>query len=454
MGRPGAFLEIPRRLPTPRSPRLRVLDWRPFEPGLGDAAAKEQGARCMDCGVPFCHSGCPLGNPIPEFNDAVYRGDWQEASRLLHTTNSFPEFTGRICPAPCESSCVLALQEAPVTIESIERAISDRGWQHGWIRPQPVDRQTGRTVAVVGSGPAGLAAAQQLARQGHGVTVYERDDRPGGLLRYGIPDFKLDRSLLDRRLAQLEAEHVRFVTGCALGADVSLDELKERHDAVVLAVGAGRPRELAVPGRELAGIHPAMEYLVASNRVVAGDLEQSPIHAADLDVVVLGGGDTGADCVGTAHRQGARSVTQIDVMPQPPERRDDDSNPWPERPRTLRTGSSHREGGRRAWSMRTERFEGVQQVQAVSGHTDDGEAFRLDAGLVLIAAGFVGVDEATASHLGLGQVGPIPATEWSVEPGVFACGDARLGPTLVVQAIAEGRDCAEAVGAWLGRDGG
>jgi len=449
MGRPGAFLDVPRTLPKPRSTRLRVLDWRPFEPGLADADAREQGSRCMDCGVPFCRSGCPLGNRIPEFNDAVYRVDWEEAAHVLHSTNNFPEFTGRICPAPCESSCVLALHEAPVTIESIERAIADRGWEQGWIKPQPAETATGRTVGVVGSGPAGLAAAQQLARRGHAVTVYERDDRPGGLLRYGIPDFKLDRAVLDRRLQQLVAEGVTFVTGCALGTDVTLDELRHRHDAVVLAVGAGRARELSIPGHELDGVHLAMDYLVAANRVVAGDLAPSPISAEGLDVVVLGGGDTGADCVGTAHRQGAKSVTQIDVVAKPPERRDPDANPWPQQPRTLRTGSSHREGGRRAWSMRSERFEGVRRVQAVSGRSDDGEPFRLEAGLVLIAAGFVGVDGATASHLALGDERLIAATEWSVEPGVFACGDARLGPTLVVQAIAEGRSCADAVDGWL-----
>jgi glutamate synthase (NADPH/NADH) small chain len=446
VGRVGAFLEVPRRLPSPRPARLRVLDWKPFEPGLSDGDARQQAARCMDCGVPFCHSGCPLGNRIPEWNEAAHRGDWKRALQLLHATNNFPEFTGRICPAPCEASCVLAPTSAPVAIEALERAIVERGWSEGWITPLPAP-PNGRRVAVVGSGPAGLAAAQQLARRGHTVTVFEKDDRPGGLLRYGIPDFKLDRALVDRRLEQLRGERIAFRCGVALGRDVSLAELQAGHDAVVLAVGAGRARDLPLPGRERAGVHLAMDYLVGANRVVAGDRAAPPIDAAGLNVVVLGGGDTGADCVGTAHRQGAASVTQIDVAPAPPEHRLAD-NPWPELPRTRRDSSSHAEGGERRWDLRTERFEGDERVRGVLGRTGSGVPFGLPAQLVLIAAGFVGIDRDAATHLGVRSLLSSPTYERA--PGVFACGDARLGPSLVVSAIAEGRACAAAVDASLG----
>src|SRR5580704_11714489 len=368
MGKPTGFLEYPRELPLAQAPAERVHHWHEFHEHADETLLRNQGARCMDCGVPFCHtgaliegmaSGCPINNLIPEWNDLVYRGLWKEALERLHKTNNFPEFTGRVCPAPCEGSCVLGINEPPVTIKSIECAIVDKGFEEGWIVPDPPAKRTGRKVAVVGSGPAGLAAAAQLNRAGHWVTVIERADRIGGLLRYGIPEFKLEKRLLDRRLALLTGEGVVFRTGVNVGVDVPVDELRREFDALVLAGGATRPRDLKVPGRELSGIHFAMEYLTLQNRRCEGDgiADERFITAKDRHVIIIGGGDTGADCLGTAHRQGAGNIHQLELLPRPPDDRGE-NNPWPLWPNIFRVSSAHEEGGKRMYSIATQRFRG------------------------------------------------------------------------------------------------
>jgi len=494
MGKPTGFMEYPRRLPRRRPVPVRLRDWKEVYEPFEEAASKEQGARCMDCGIPFCHDGCPLGNLIPEWNDLVYRDDWPEAMERLHATNNFPEFTGRLCPAPCEAACVLGINDNPVTIERIEYEIVERAWDEGWVTPQVPSVRTSKSVAVVGSGPAGLAAAQQLVRAGHHVTVFERAERPGGLLRYGIPEFKMEKAVLDRRLAQLEAEGVTFVCstavgvaaggagplepgeqrglGTACGPEVTVRpaaDVRAAFDALVLAGGATFPRDLPVPGRELAGVHLAMEYLKPSNLVQEGSLAAPTISAEGKRVVIIGGGDTGADCLGTAHRQGARSVHQLEIMPEPPSDRQAD-NPWPVWPLILRTSSAHEEGGERLFSVTTTEFvdDGSGTVRALRGHTVEmrteeghpvfeplpGTEFELECELVLLAMGFVGTERrAVVEELGL-EVTPrgtvVADAAWSTNvEGVFVCGDQTRGQSLIVWAIAEGRSCAAAVDRWL-----
>ncbi len=471
MADPKGFLKYTRELPGKRPVAERVKDWKELYVDFPKEKTRQQAARCMDCGVPFCHSGCPLGNIIPEFNDAVYRQNWKQAVELLLSTNNFPEFTGRICPAPCEAACVLGINQPPVTIEHIEKTIAEEAFERGYIRPRPPLWRTGKKVAVVGSGPAGLAAAAQLNRAGHLVTVFERKDRIGGLLRYGIPDFKLEKWVVERRVALMEAEGVRFRTHAWVGKNVSVEELLDAFDAIVLAGGCTVPRDLKLPGRNLKGVHFAMEYLEQQNRRVAGDRipPRKAILATDKDVVVIGGGDTGADCVGTANRQGARSVTQLEILPMPPRERSADS--WPEWPRILRTSTSHEEGCRREWSVNTVEFVGddkghvralvLEEVEWVydeqaGRHTfqpREGTRRELPCQLALIAAGFVHPEhKGMLQQLGvaLDARGNVLAEDYrtSVDK-VFAAGDMRRGQSLVVHAIAEGRECARAVDAWL-----
>jgi glutamate synthase (NADPH/NADH) small chain len=442
MGKPTGFIQFPRETPVKRDVAVRLKDSREIEGKLDDANLSIQASRCMDCGVPFCHStsGCPLGNLIPEWNDLVYRGDFQQALDRLHATNNFPEFTGRVCPAPCESACVLNVESVgtePVTIKQIEKQIIDRGFKEGWIRPQIAVKRSGKRVAIIGSGPAGLACAQQLARAGHDVTVYERDQRLGGLLRYGIPDFKLEKSHIDRRLLQLEAEGVVFKTGVSIGRDLSLEELNA--DAVVLAVGATQARDLAIEGRNLHGVHLAMPYLSEENERVAGLRASVSIDAKDKHVLILGGGDTGSDCLGTALRQGARSVTQLELMPRPPEAR---ANVWPEWPYVFRTSTSQEEGGVREFGLLTKRFIGRDRVEAIEtvGIEWQGKTFsevpgserHFAADLVLLALGFTGPEPAFFDSA-------------KTRANTFVCGDAVRGASLVVWAIWEGRACAEKV---------
>ncbi len=444
------FLEIPRTSPPKRPVGQRVRDWEEVEGDLALPVLQEQAGRCMSCGVPFCHGGCPLGNHVPEWNEHVREGRWREAADALHATNNFPEWTGRVCPAPCEQACVLNLEGAPVTIEHIEKQIVERAWAEGWIEPRPAASSTGLSVAVVGSGPAGLAAAQQLARAGHAVTVLERDARLGGLLRYGIPDFKLDKRTIDRRLAQLEAEGVAFRTGVEVGRDTSLDALRAEHDAVLLAVGAQRGRDMPLPGRALPGVHLAMEYLVGQNRVVGGERPTTHLDAAGKRVVVLGGGDTGADCVGTAHRQGAAEVFHFHYKPAPPSERSPET-PWPYWPMVAQATSSHEEGGVRGWSLVTKAFLGKERLEAmrvvevewVDGRMQErpGTERNIPADLALLAIGFTGPDSAL----------DCAATEdfRTATAGLYACGDARTGPALVVNAIWEGREAARNIDADL-----
>jgi glutamate synthase (NADPH/NADH) small chain len=466
MGKPTGFLEYPRELPPRRPVEERVNDWFEIYHEFPIEKVSTQGARCMDCGVPFCHTGCPLNNIIPDWNDLVYRGRWRDAARVLHSTNNFPEFTGRICPAPCEAACVLGINEPPVTIKNIEKTIIDHAFAQGWIHPHPPAQRTGKRVAIVGSGPAGLAAAQQLARAGHWVTVFEKADRIGGLLRYGIPDFKMQKHLIDRRVEQMSAEGVEFRTGAHIGVNVPVSDLRKEFDAIVLAGGAEQPRDLKVPGRELKGIHFAMEFLPQQNRRVAGDRVDPSVSilATGKRVVIIGGGDTGADCLGTSHRQRAASVRQFEIMPMPPAERSA-ATPWPLWPLQLRTESSHEEGGLRDWSIATTHFTGdergnVTQLHAVRVGPPPkfepiaGTEFTLDVDLVLLAMGFTGpVRNGMIEELGveLDQRGNIKTGEdyMSSVPGVFAAGDARRGQSLVVWAIAEGRKAARSVDKFL-----
>jgi glutamate synthase (NADPH/NADH) small chain len=464
MGKVTGFLEHTRERPQRRPPAERIKDWFEIYEPFPEANIATQAARCMDCGVPFCHTGCPLTNIIPDWNDLVYRGRWREAIRQLHATNNFPEFTGRICPAPCEASCVLGINEPPVTIKQIEKTIVDRGFEEGYIRPEPAAVRTGKRVAVVGSGPAGLAAAQQLARAGHDVTVFEKNDRIGGLLRYGIPNFKMEKHLIDRRLEQMRGEGVKFQINAHVGGNVPVADLRKGFDAILLAGGSEQARNLNVPGRELSGIHFAMEFLPQQNKVCEGDQVANQILATGKRVVIIGGGDTGADCLGTSHRQGARSVTQFELLPKPPDSRSP-STPWPLWPMQLRVESSHEEGGVRDWSVNTVKFTGdeqgnVKQLHAIrvspppAFQQQPGTEFTLDADLVLLAMGFTGpVKNGMIEQLGveLDQRGNVKtgADYMSSVPGVFAAGDMRRGQSLVVWAIAEGRKAARGTDAFL-----
>ena len=464
MADPRGFLKVTEReLPKKRPVPVRILDWREIgEPG-DKAVLKRQAGRCMDCGVPFCHQGCPLGNLIPEWNDLTWRGEGRAASDRLHATNNFPELTGRLCPAPCETSCVLGINQPAVTIKSVEQAIADEAFANGWTEPHPPARLTGKTVAVVGSGPAGLAAAQQLTRAGHTVAVYERDDRIGGLLRYGIPDFKLEKRTIEARLTQMQAEGTRFRAGVKIGRDISWDDLYARFDAVVVATGAPVARELGIPGRELDGVHLAMDYLVQQNRAVAGTQPANQITASGKHVVVLGGGDTGADCIGTAHRQGALSVTNLAIGVQPPSERPD-HQPWPVHPNLFEVQSSHEEGGERTYLASTVEFLAnaagevralkIADTEIVDGtrRPKAGTEREIPADLVLLALGFTGADASIGTELGVAfERGlPLRQPDFSTErPGVFVAGDAGRGASLIVWAIAEGRAAAAAVDAYL-----
>jgi glutamate synthase (NADPH/NADH) small chain len=479
MGKITGFLEY-ERLEEPREPReTRKKHYREFYARLDDQSAGVQGARCMDCGIPFCMQGCPVNNIIPDFNDLVYRQDWKNAIETLHSTNNFPEFTGRVCPAPCEEACVLRINEDPVGIKSIEHAIIDKAWEEGWVRAQPAPHKTGKKVAVVGSGPAGLACAQQLARAGHDVTVLEKSDRIGGLLRYGIPDFKLEKGVIDRRLEQMRAEGVKFRTsvlvgtqppGRGVGSDakvnISAESLLAEFDAVVLAAGAEQPRDLPIPGRDLAGVHFAMDFLPLQNKRVAGDQEVKDLWATDKHVVIIGGGDTGSDCVGTSNRHSARSVTQFELLPMPP---DVERNPvWPYWPTRLRTSSSHEEGVSRDWSIATKEFVGekgaVKSLKTVRLEWKDGKPAEIagsetviPADLVLLAMGFVSPLQSLLEEFGVqtdargNAKAPTDGEGAYVTsvPTVFAAGDVRRGQSLVVWAIREGRQCARAVDEFL-----
>jgi glutamate synthase (NADPH/NADH) small chain len=461
---PRGFLTTPRETPTRRPVDLRLMDWREvYEPFAGERL-RDQAGRCMDCGIPFCHNGCPLGNLIPEWNDLVWRDDWRAASERLHATNNFPEFTGRLCPAPCETSCVLGINADPVTIKQVEVSIIDRAWDSGWVQPQPAEMSTGKAIAVVGSGPAGLAAAQQLARAGHTVVVYERADRIGGLLRYGIPEFKMEKAHLDRRLRQMSQEGVKFRPGVEVGVDVTMGDLRKRYDAIVLAIGATQWRDLAIPGRELAGVHQAMEYLPGANRVQEGDIDTAPLDAAGKHVVIIGGGDTGADCLGTAHRQGAASVTQLEILATPPDARPT-GQPWPTYPMTYRVSSAHEEGGDRVFAVSTEEFIGESGVLEGLRIVDvgwregspimvEGSARVLRADLVLLAMGFTGPETVILQdELGVeidGRGALVREDDYSTSvDGIFVAGDAGRGQSLIVWAIAEGRAAAASVDRYL-----
>ncbi len=470
MGKPDGFLQFKRETPSRRPVEERLNDWQEVYKPFPELKLMEQGARCMDCGVPFCHTGCPLGNIIPDWNDLVYRQQWAEAIRRLHATNNFPEFTGRLCPAPCEEACVLGINEPPVTIKNIENSIVERAFEEGWIVPEPPDKRTGKKVAVIGSGPAGLAAAQQLNRAGHEVVVYERADRIGGLLRYGIPEFKMEKRIVDRRLALMEAEGVVFKTNANVGVNIAIDDLRRDFDAILLTGGATLGRDLPIPGRELNGIHFAMEYLPLQNKRCHGDAvpEGEFITAKDKNVVIIGGGDTGADCLGTSHRHGAKNVVQLELLPKPPPARNE-TMPWPYWPTILRTSSAHEEGGVRDWSVATKKFTGengkVKLLHCIrlewifeNGRSTmkeiPGSEFTIDADLVLLAMGFLGPEKkGLLEQLGveLDQRGNVKADENYMTnlPGVFAAGDLRRGQSLIVWAIWEGREAAVGIDKFL-----
>jgi glutamate synthase (NADPH/NADH) small chain len=460
MGKITGFMEYQREQPGRRPVTERINDWFEIYQPFPKEKVQTQGARCMDCGVPFCHTGCPVNNIIPDWNDMVFRDRWKDAIRTLHATNNFPEFTGRICPAPCEAACVLGINEPPVSIKLIEKSIIEHAWEQGWIKPEPPSVRTGKRIAVIGSGPAGLAAAQQLNRAGHSVTVFEKWDRIGGLLRYGIPDFKMEKWTIDRRINQMTTEGVTFVTNAHVGVNVSVEDLRKEFDALVLTGGAEHPRDLPVPGRELKGIHFAMEFLPQQNRTVAGDHVDGQILATGKRVVIIGGGDTGADCLGTSHRHKALSIHQFEIMPKPPDSRAS-STPWPLWPLQLRQESSHEEGGMRDWAIATTSFSGDEHGNVKKLHgirvgappkfeAMPGSEFTLDVDLVLLAMGFTGpVKKGLIEQLGVkldmrGNVATDEHYQTSV-PGVYAAGDLRRGQSLVVWAIAEGRKAARAI---------
>jgi glutamate synthase (NADPH) small chain len=466
MGKHSGFMEYPREHASRRPVIERVNDWFEIYQDFPEEKLRAQGARCMDCGVPFCHTGCPVNNLIPDWNDLVYRGRWKEAMRQLHATNNFPEFTGRICPAPCEAACVLGINEPPVTIKQLEKNIIERAFAEGWVHPEPPSFRTGKKVAVVGSGPAGLAAAQQLNRRGHWVTVYEKADRIGGLLRYGIPEFKMEKHLIDRRIDQMKAEGIQFVTSAHVGKNTPVEDLQREFDAMLLAGGAEHPRDLNVPGRELNGIYFAMEFLPQQNKRCHGD-ELDPVTdilAGNKHVVIIGGGDTGADCLGTTHRQKPSSVHQFEIMPMPPAERAPQT-PWPLWPMQLRTEGAHEEGGIRDWSVATQKFTGdengkVKHLHAIRVGPPPkfepilGSEFTMEADLVLLAMGFLGpVKNGMLEQLGvdIDQRGNVATNEnyMSSVPGIFAAGDMRRGQSLVVWAISEGRKAAESVDRYL-----
>ncbi len=461
MGDFQGFMKHGRELPARRPVPVRIKDWQEVYEPFPEEHLQVQASRCMDCGIPFCNQGCPLGNLIPDWNDLVYRDRWREAIDRLHATNNFPEFTGRLCPAPCESACVLGINQDPVTIKQIELTIIEHAWEEGWVEPVLADGPTGRSVAVVGSGPAGLAAAQQLTRAGHAVTVFERADRLGGLLRYGIPEFKMEKRVVDRRIDQMRAEGTRFRTGVQVGVDITGEELREQFDAIVLAGGSTTARDLPIPGRELAGIHQAMEYLPLANQVQQGDLGESPIDVKGAKVVIIGGGDTGADCLGTAHRQGAAEIHQFEIMARPPDTRAD-VTPWPTWPLMYRTSSAHEEGGERVFSVNTECFvdDGSGRVRALKAHEVvmvdgrfqpvEGTDFELECDFVFLAMGFTGPEsDWITAQLGVeldGRSNVARDDDWATNvDGVFVAGDMGRGQSLIVWAIAEGRACAAAV---------
>jgi glutamate synthase (NADPH/NADH) small chain len=469
MGELGGFLKLHRVEPRKRPIAERIDDFKEYVLPQAEPKLREQGARCMDCGIPFCHSGCPLGNLIPDWNDLVYRGRWQDAIDSLHATNNFPEFTGRICPAPCEAACVLDINDDAVTIKQIEQSIADRAFDEGWIVPEQPPYRTGKTVAVVGSGPAGMAAAAELNKSGHTVTLFERGDRIGGLLRFGVPDFKLDKGVVQRRVDILEQEGIEMRTGVNVGVDITADELREQFDAVVMTIGSTIPRDLPVPGRELDGVHFAMEYLEMRNRYVAGEFPNgTPITAEGKHVVIIGGGDTGADCLGNSHRENPASITQFELLPEPPPERPDDLTPWPRWPLILRTSGAHEEGGERRYSVMTTHLTGEDgKVKQLHGHEVgpppefkkiEGSDFTIDAELVLLAMGFLHPQhEGIVEQFGLeldGR-GNVADDEFATSvPGVFAAGDARRGQSLIVWAIAEGRQAARAADVYLEALGG
>ena len=466
MGKPTGFMEYQRETPARRDVEERTKDWNEIYVNFPAQKVQTQTARCMDCGLPFCHTGCPVNNVIPHWNDLVYRGRWKEAIVILHSTNNFPEFTGRICPAPCEAACVLGITSPPVSIKAIERSIVDHAFQKGWIRPERPERRTGKRIAIVGSGPAGLAAAQQLNRAGHHVTVYEKNDRPGGLLRYGIPDFKLEKELVDRRIEQMQSEGIVFTTRANVGGNIAAEELRRTYDALLLCGGAEAPRDLPIPGRDLKGIHFAMEFLPQQNHRVAGD-KTDPAHeilATGKNVIIIGGGDTGADCLGTSIRQGAKAIHQLEIMPKPPDDRSP-STPWPLWPMQLRTETSHEEGGVREWGVATTKFEGDEKGNVMKLHLVRvgpppafapiaGTEFTIDADLVLIAMGFTGPQKKGLLEqlsVTLDSRGNVETDGRYMNPatGVFAAGDMRRGQSLVVWAIAEGRKAARSIDMYL-----
>ncbi|HEY9046491.1 MAG TPA: glutamate synthase subunit beta [Ohtaekwangia sp.] len=471
MGQIDGFMKFDREMPKSRDPKERIKDYKEVYNPLDKEKVKQQAARCMDCGVPFCHNGCPLGNNIPDFNDAVYNGKWEEAIKILSSTNNFPEFTGRICPAPCEASCVLSINNKPVTIEYIEKTIAEQAFEKGYLKPTLPKQRTGKRVAVIGSGPAGLAAAAQLNKAGHWVTVFERSDRIGGLLRYGIPDFKLEKHVIDRRLRLMEQEGIVFRTNAHVGVNISAKHLQDEFDAIVMCGGASAPRDLPIPGRQLKGVHFAMEFLSQQNKRGAGDnIFAEDILATDKNVLVIGGGDTGSDCVGTSNRHKARTVTQIELLAKPPVKRNDESNPWPLWPMILNTSSSHEEGADRQWAILTKEFvgdgsgrlTGMKIVEIKWGVNAQGKmGFEEIPGtekvipceLALLAIGFVGAEKGGLVEelkLELDERGNIKTTNYmSSEEGVFSAGDVRRGQSLVVWAISEGREAARAVDTWL-----